>query len=58
MYAGNLLRDGRARDWEGECICRKMITVIDTVVLVDRKGNEGGKRLIVGKKKHQRTKGL
>lgn len=25
--------------------------IIDTVVLVDRKGNEGGKRLIVGKKK-------
>lgn len=51
MYVGNLLHDGRARDWEGECICSKMITVIDTVVLVDRKGNEGGRRLIVGKKR-------
>jgi len=28
-----------------------MITVIDTVVLVDRTGNEGGRRLIVGKKR-------
>lgn len=28
-----------------------MITVIDTVVLVDRKGNECGRRLIVGGKR-------